>query len=128
MNLENLLDDALEYATKDQGHVNILIAGRSGVGKSTLINSVFQSDFAETGKGKPVTRNTVEIVKEGFPLSIFDTRGLEMTEFSDTLGDLERIVSHRCSDKDERRKTKDERRKTTHSFSLDLYSRRWQTH
>ncbi|WP_067517346.1 YcjF family protein [Endozoicomonas ascidiicola] len=93
----------LEYATKDQGHVNILIAGRSGVGKSTLINSVFQSDFAETGQGKPVTRNTVEIVKEGFPLSIFDTRGLEMTEFSDTLGDLERIVSHRCSDKDERR-------------------------
>jgi len=49
--------------------VNILIAGRTGVGKSTLINAVFQGNFATTGQGRPVTQSTREIKKEGIPLS-----------------------------------------------------------
>ncbi|MCV5649681.1 50S ribosome-binding GTPase, partial [Escherichia coli] len=62
-NIDKILNDALEKALKERGHINILIAGRSGVGKSTLINSVFQSSIAETGQGKPVTKNTREITK-----------------------------------------------------------------
>lgn len=34
-----------------------MLAGRSGVGKSTLINTVFGSKLAETGQGRPVTFN-----------------------------------------------------------------------
>jgi len=37
------------------GVCNVLIAGRTGVGKSTLINSVFHGRMAATGQGKPVT-------------------------------------------------------------------------
>lgn len=35
---------------------NVLIAGGTGVGKSTLINSVFHGRMAATGQGKPVTK------------------------------------------------------------------------
>ncbi len=36
---------------------NILLAGATGVGKSSLVNLCFGQDFAETGTGKPVTQN-----------------------------------------------------------------------
>lgn len=99
-NISDLLNEAINKATTERGHINILIAGRSGVGKSTLINSVFQSDLAQTGQGKPVTKNTREITKEGIPLTILDTRGLEMNEFSNTIDELESVISKRCTDKD----------------------------
>ena len=102
-NLNDLLNDAISNAITERGHINILIAGRSGVGKSTLINSVFQSNFAETGQGKPVTQNTREIKKDGVPLTILDTRGLEMNEFSKTIEELENTISEKCTDTDSNR-------------------------
>ena len=42
---------AIRDATHETGTVNVLIAGRTGVGKSTLINEVFQGRLAETGQG-----------------------------------------------------------------------------
>ncbi len=79
----------------ERGHVNILIAGRSGVGKSTLINSVFDGDFVRTGVGKPVTQGTREIRKEGIPLSIFDTRGLEMANYKESDEQLRKFIADR---------------------------------
>lgn len=35
--------------------LNIVVAGKTGVGKSTLINSVFSEKVAKTGYGDPVT-------------------------------------------------------------------------
>ena len=102
-NIDDLLNKAIQQATTERGRINILIAGRSGVGKSTLINSVFQSNLAATGQGKPVTQNTREITKEGIPLAIFDTRGLEMSEFSKTIEELETVISQRCIDTDSNR-------------------------
>ena len=52
--------------------------GKTGVGKSTLINSVFREKLAETGMGKPVTDHMRKISKKGVPLSIYDTRGFEL--------------------------------------------------
>ena len=63
-NLADVVKNALRDALKERGHVNILIAGRSGVGKSTLINAIFQGNLATTGQGRPVTQNTREIKKE----------------------------------------------------------------
>jgi|SRR5471030_1121799 len=99
-NLDKIIQDAIQKAITERGHINILIAGRSGVGKSTLINSVFQGNFAETGQGKPVTKTTRQFTKEGVPLTIYDTRGLEMAEFEQTIAELERLVSDKCSDRD----------------------------
>lgn len=99
-NFEASIKDALREALRERGHVNILIAGRTGVGKSTLINAIFQGNLATTGQGRPVTQNTREIKKEDIPLSIFDTRGLEMADFSQTLSTLRSFVSERSRDVD----------------------------
>ncbi len=103
INIGELAKKALEEAMRERGHANVLIAGRTGVGKSTLINSVFQGNFADTGQGRPVTQNTREIVKDGIPLSIFDTRGLEMADFSSTLKSLKSFISDRHNDRDQKK-------------------------
>ncbi len=96
----NIIAKAIEEAMKERGHLNVLIAGRTGVGKSTLINAVFQGQMAKTGQGKPVTPNTREITKQDVPLTVFDTRGLEMAEFQETLNELETLIKNRNSDRD----------------------------
>lgn len=99
-NLAELAKNALDEALRERGHVNVLIAGRTGVGKSTLVNAVFQGDFATTGQGRPVTMQTREITKEGVPLSIFDTRGLEMAEYAAALKALVTFVQERQRGRD----------------------------
>jgi uncharacterized protein (DUF697 family)/predicted GTPase len=103
INIGELAKNALEEALRERGHANVLIAGRTGVGKSTLINSIFQGNFATTGQGRPVTQHTREITKDGIPLSIFDTRGLEMADFSSTMKSLRSFISDRHHDRDQRR-------------------------
>ena len=67
-----LVSESYDDALKKMGHANVLIAGRSGVGKSTLINAVFGENLAETGHGKPVTQTTRRIVKQGIPVALYD--------------------------------------------------------
>lgn len=93
------IDEALEGL----GTCNVLIAGRTGVGKSTLINSVFHGKMATTGDGRPVTKNARLIRKEGVPLGIWDTRGLEMADFRETLDELNQLVERRARDTDAER-------------------------
>jgi len=99
-NFEDIVKKAINKAQKERGQVNILIAGKTGVGKSTLINAVFQGNLATTGQGEPVTQETREIKKEGIPLSIFDTRGLEMASYSQTLENLKSLVTDRAQRSD----------------------------
>ena len=69
---------AINEKIKNLKNLNIIVAGKTGVGKSTLINNVFREKLAETGMGKPVTTHMRKITKKGFPLSIYDTRGFEL--------------------------------------------------
>lgn len=59
--------------------VNIVVMGKTGVGKSTLINNLFREKLAETGTGKPVTQHLRRISKEGIPLILYDTKGFELS-------------------------------------------------
>ncbi len=93
-----IIQAAITKAIKDRGEVNILIAGKTGVGKSTLINAVFQGNFATTGQGRPVTLKTREIKKEGIPLTLFDTRGLELKDYRENFKELENFVKNKNND------------------------------
>ena len=70
--------DAIGEKIKNLNTLNIIVAGKTGVGKSTLINAVFKENLAETGMGKPVTDHMRRITKKGMPLAIYDTRGFEL--------------------------------------------------
>ena len=53
---DELLQEAAKHL-RSIGTVNILVAGQTGVGKSTLINGVFGEGFAKTAIGEPVTQH-----------------------------------------------------------------------
>lgn len=57
---------------------NVLVIGNSGVGKSTLINSVLGDEKAKTGYGTTGTTDKLEIYEsEEIPFRIIDTVGFE---------------------------------------------------
>lgn len=57
---------------------NVLVIGNSGVGKSTLINSVLGDEIAETGYGNSGTTDKLKIYEnEEIPFRIIDTVGFE---------------------------------------------------
>lgn len=64
--------------------INILLVGKTGVGKSTLINNLFREKLAKTGIGRPVTDHVTRIAKEGVPMVLYDSKGLELDSMSQT--------------------------------------------
>ena len=98
-----MISRSIEEAERKIGRFNVLIAGRTGVGKSTLINEVFQGKLAATGQGRPVTRETREYTRKGVPLTIYDTRGLELKEYGEIIDELVRFVAGRNRDADANR-------------------------
>ena len=84
------------------GAVNILVAGQTGVGKSTLVNSVFGEEFAATSAGSPVTQHAEWFASDSVPLRILDTRGLEAKDYSVTLNALQAEIINSRAQHDER--------------------------
>jgi len=68
---------AFVTVTKNLKKPNVLIVGITGVGKSSLINSVFRSKIAQTGSGKPITQHFTKYDHENSPIVLYDSRGLE---------------------------------------------------
>lgn len=97
-------DELLQQAAKHLrsiGSVNILVAGQTGVGKSTLINGVFGDDLAQTSQGEPVTQHAQWFAAPTLPLRIMDTRGLEAKDYRDTLQALRAEIEASRSQRNE---------------------------
>lgn len=77
---KDLIGESVKKAQEKLGHANILIAGVSGVGKSSLLNAVFGENKAETGVGKPVTKGLKKYEMKNSPVSIYDTVGFELDD------------------------------------------------
>ena len=90
-----LLEEKLKENKKDIGKVNILIAGQTGVGKSSLINVIFGEEVAKIGVGRPVTENIEIFSPPDLPVQLIDTRGLELKDFTETLAALEKEIAVR---------------------------------
>ena len=59
---------------------NVLIMGKTGTGKSSLLNYICDTDLAETGAGKPVTGEGIyeyNVRINGQDVRIFDSWGIE---------------------------------------------------
>ncbi len=81
--LENIgvdMQSSLENIGVDmQSSLNILIIGKSGSGKSSLINYLYGKNIAKTGVGRPVTQNGFDkysINWENINVEIYDSVGL----------------------------------------------------
>lgn len=80
---EKMEEEALRKAVDELDRTslptaNIMVAGITGTGKSTLLNAVFSSDLAATGAGRPVTEQIAEYDSPDIPIHIWDTVGLEL--------------------------------------------------
>ena len=60
-------------------YLSIIVMGRSGVGKSSLLNGMLKEDLAITGIGDKVTITDRPYKSKSIPfLRIYDTRGIEL--------------------------------------------------
>ncbi|MCH9815406.1 MAG: GTPase domain-containing protein [Actinomycetia bacterium] len=73
-----ILATGFSDADSDIGRFNLAIFGMTGVGKSTLVNTIFGSKQAQTGIGEPVTRGSHLHRLPNGRMGIYDTEGLEI--------------------------------------------------
>lgn len=81
-------------AVRELGRYNLAVFGKTGTGKSTLINAIFGRQIAATGTGKPVTAGLEYFEHPDGILGVYDSQGFETGEAGDVVLDkLERIVA-----------------------------------
>jgi len=81
---------------------NIIVAGITGTGKSTLINAVFGKEMAKTGTGRPITAHIDDYATPDIPIRIWDTVGLELDsdKTEKSIRDIRETIANKTSSKD----------------------------
>lgn len=96
--LRDILTQAEPTEKVEQKPVNILLAGRTGAGKSSLINTLFQTDRAEVDvlPSTDKIQNYLWTSETGETLTLWDTPGYEQVN----RGDLRELVLDYASNAD----------------------------
>lgn len=81
-------------AVRDLGRFNLAVFGKTGAGKSTLINAIFGREVAATGTGPPITTGLNYYEHPEGILGLYDSQGFETGHGGDAvLSGLENIVN-----------------------------------
>lgn len=84
---EKLLEKDSKLVIKDSFTFNILICGKPGAGKSSLINKILGKNKCLSGKGtSSLTSHIVKYIHDKYPIAIYDTPG-----FKDEDKDIEKV-------------------------------------
>ena len=82
--LMNKITNKIDIINKEKDfckidYLSIIVIGKSGVGKSTLINGMLKEKLAKTGIGDKITIEDKSYKSKSIPfLRFFDTRGIEL--------------------------------------------------
>jgi len=88
--LDNLKKEIKEIISKNSSvvnHLNILLLGPSGVGKSTLINAIYKEEICKTGKGMPCTQgepkyySSKKLEGNNLCIRLADSRGIDKGQY-----------------------------------------------
>jgi uncharacterized protein (DUF697 family)/predicted GTPase len=101
--VEGMFEDRLAEAFAALGCFNLAVFGKTGVGKSTLVNAVFGRDVARTGVGSPVTKGLVYYRHPDGFLGLYDSEGFETGTAGDAIvaGLRSLVAQHRAKAVDE---------------------------
>lgn len=93
-----MFEQKLADAFAALGCFNLAVFGKTGVGKSTLVNAIFGRDVAATGVGQPVTKGLVYYRHPDGFLGLYDCEGFETGTAGDAIVEgLARIVGDQRS-------------------------------
>jgi len=101
--VEGMFEDRFAEAFASLGCFNLAVFGKTGVGKSTLVNAIFGRDVALTGVGSPVTKGLVYYRHPDGFLGVYDSEGFETGTAGDAIvaGLRSLVVEHRAKAVDE---------------------------
>lgn len=92
--LEGMFETKFAEAFASLGCFNLAVFGKTGAGKSTLVNAIFGRDVAITGVGRPVTRGLVYYRHPDGFLGVYDSEGFETGTAGNVILDgLRRLVA-----------------------------------
>lgn len=94
LQVAGMFEERLAEAFAALGCFNLAVFGKTGVGKSTLVNAVFGRDVAATGVGSPVTKGLVYYRHPDGFLGLYDSEGFETGTAGDAIvNGLRRLVA-----------------------------------
>lgn len=100
---EELSKTVLDMNSGNLPAANIIVAGISGTGKSTLINAVFGENMAKTGIGRPITASINDYSIPDVPIRIWDTVGLELNsdKTKASIKDIRETIANKTASKNQ---------------------------